>query len=243
MSMSLRKTAFVAGVLYLITFATSIPALGLYDGVLNDPGFVLGAGAGGGVTLGALMEIICALAGIGTAVVLYPVVRRFGERAALGFVTTRVVEAAMIMTGVLSLLSVVTLRQDVAGAAGADAASLATTGHALVALHDWTFLLGPGLMPALNALLLGSVMYRSGLVPRIIPAVGLVGAPMLLAFFLAALFGAVDQVSAAGMLLALPIAAWEFSLGVWMTVKGFRAPAARPARAADGGPAVQPATA
>jgi hypothetical protein len=215
----LRRTALVAGVLYLVTFAASIPALGLYDGVLNDPGFVHGAGSGDAVAWGAMLEIILGIAGIGTAVVLYPVLRHWSRTLSLGFVTARTLEAAMIFTGVVSLLSVLTLRQD---AAGADAASLDTTAQALVAVHDWTFLLGPGLMPAISALCFGTIMYRSGLVPRIIPAIGLVGAPILLASGMATLFGAYDQVSSWALIAALPIATWEFSVGVWMTVKGFR---------------------
>lgn len=121
------------------------------------------------------------LACIGTAVALFPVVKRQNEAAALGFVTARVFEAGLILLGVVSVLAVVTLRQDVAGAAGADGASLVTTGRALVAIHDWTFLLGPGLIPGVNALLLGTLMYRSGLVPRVIPLMGLIGAPLILA--------------------------------------------------------------
>jgi hypothetical protein len=213
----------VAGILYLVTFAASIPALWLYDDVLNDPAFVLGAGSSGGVAWGVLLEVITGLAGIGTAVALYPVVRRWSETAALGFVTTRVLEASMIFAGAIALLAAVTLRQDVAGTAGADPGSLVVAGHSLVSVHDWTFLLGPGLMPAANALLLGSIMYRSRLVPRIIPTIGLVGAPILVASSTATLFGLYDQVSSWGAIAALPIAAWEFSLGVWMVVKGFRA--------------------
>lgn len=125
----------------------------------------------------------------------------------------------MIFTGVVSLLSIVTLRQD---ATATDPASLDTTAQALVAIHDWTFLLGPGLMPVVNALCFGTVLYRSGLVPRIIPVIGLVGAPILLASGMATLFGLYDQVSTWALLAALPIATWEFSVGVWMTVKGFR---------------------
>ncbi len=215
----LRRTALVAGILYLVTFATSIPAVGLYDGVLNDPGFVNGAGSDTGVAWGAMLEIVLGVACVGTAVVLYPVLRHWSRTLALGFVTARTLEAAMIFTGVVSLMSVLTLRQD---AAGADPATLDTTAQAFVAVHDWTFLLGPGLMPAVNALCFGTIMYRSGLVPRIIPAIGLVGAPILLASGMATLFGLYDQVSAAALLAALPIATWEFSVGVWMTVKGFR---------------------
>ncbi|MGH9134364.1 MAG: DUF4386 domain-containing protein [Ilumatobacteraceae bacterium] len=221
----LRKTALIAGVLYLMTFIFSIPVkFWLWDDVTNNPDFVLGAGGDGGVLWGAIFEVITALAGIGTAVALYSVARRYSERAALGFVTARVMEAAVIFVGVLSVLSLFTLREDVAGTAGADSASLLTTGHALTAIHDWTFLIGPGLFPVINALCLGTVMYRSRLVPRIIPTIGLIGAPLLLGSGVATLFGAFDQVSAPAGLLALPIAAWEFSVGVWMTFKGFKTP-------------------
>ncbi|MGH9226919.1 MAG: DUF4386 domain-containing protein [Acidimicrobiales bacterium] len=169
---------------------------------------------------GAFLEIFCALTGIGTAVVLFPVVKRQNETAALGFVTARVVEAGMILVGVLSVLSLVTLHQS--GASGAEAASLVGNARSLVAVHDWTFLLGPGMIPAVNALCLGYVLYRSRLVPRILPILGFIGAPILFAFSTATLFGLVDQVSAAAAVTALPIATWEFSLGVWLVVKGFK---------------------
>jgi hypothetical protein len=154
---------------------------------------------------------------------LVSVVKRQNEALALGFVTSRVLEAAIIVGGVVSLLSVVTLRQDLAGAAGADAASLVTTGQSLVAIRDWTFLLGPGLMAGVNALLLGSLMYRSGLVPRVIPVLGLIGAPLLLASTTATLFGIHDQLSPVATIAVLPVALWELSLGVWLVVKGFKA--------------------
>jgi hypothetical protein len=218
---SMRKIAFAAGVLYLVTFITSIPALLLKDPVLNNPSFIVGSGSQTGVLWAGWLEVILALACIGTAVALYPVARRVSEIAALGFVAARVLEAVIIMVGVVSILSVVTLRQDLAGAAGAEAATLVTIGASLVAVHDWTFLLGPGIIPAINALFIGYVMYRSGLVPRIIPTVGLIGAPLLLASATATIFGIYDQVSLYSAIAALPIALWELSLGVWMTFKGF----------------------
>jgi hypothetical protein len=218
-----RKAALVAGIFYLVTFISSIPAaLILLPPVLDNPDYIVSAGADTRVIWGCFLDVVNALAGIGTAVALFPVVKRQSEALALGFVTTRMLEAAVIMIGVVSLLAVVTLRQDLAGAAGADAASLVTTGTALVAVRDWTFILGPGLMPALNALLLGSIMYRSRLVPRIIPTMGLIGAPLLLAATTATLFGYTEPFSVWANLATLPVAAWELSLGVWMVVKGFK---------------------
>jgi Domain of unknown function (DUF4386) len=213
---TLRKTAFVAGALYLITFATSIPARLLYGPVRNDPNYILGPGADVQVLFAGFLDMVLALACIGTAVALYPVVKRQNEGVALGFVGARVLEAAIIMTGVVSLLSVVTLRQ-----AGARPDGL-VTGQALLAMYDWTFLFGPGFMAAVNALLLGSLMYRSGLVPRIIPLAGLIGAPLLLASDTAVMFGLWEQFSLPAGIATLPVALWEFSLGVYLVVRGFK---------------------
>ncbi len=218
---SMRKTALVAGIFYLITFI-SIPTLALYGPVKNHRDWILSSSGHTAVLVGGFLEVIVALAGIGTAVTLYPVVKRQNEGAALGFVAARVLEAAMIFTGAVSLLSLVTLRQDLGGAAGANAAALVTTGASHVAIYNWTFLLSQSLMPGINALLLGSLMYQSRLVPRIIPVVGLIGAPILIITVIATLFaGSVPPPSVAS-LAALPVAAWELSLGVWLVVKGFK---------------------
>ncbi len=218
----MRKVALAGGVLYLITFAASIPQLKLFAKIVDDPeGYIMGRGSSTPVLWGSWLEVITAFAGIGTAVALYPVTRRVSKTAAIGFVTSRIVEAALILVGVVSLLAVTTMRTDLAGATGARAEALRVTGHALVELRQWTFLVGPGLVAGINALFLGYVMYRSRLVPRIIPAIGLLGAPLILASATGTIFGLWDQVSSTGAALALPIAAWEFSLGLWLSVKGF----------------------
>jgi hypothetical protein len=212
---SLRKTALVAGLLYVLTFV-SIPTLALYSSILNDPNYITGAGQDTPVLVGGVLEVIVALAGIGTAVVLFPVVKRQNEAAALGFVATRTLEAATIVAGVVSLLSIVSLRQAGVGADGL------VTGQALAAGYMWSGLLGQSLMPVLNALLLGSLLYRSRLVPRVLPTVGFIGAALLLASDAAVLFGLVDRVSGLTAIAVIPIALWEFSLGVYLIVKGFK---------------------
>jgi Domain of unknown function (DUF4386) len=211
---STRKTALVAGVLYLVSFV-SIPTLALY-GPVKDPNYIVGRGPDTAALFGGVLELIVALAIIGTAVALYPVVKRQNEGVALGFVGVRVLEAATIVAGIVSLLSVVTLRQ---AGAGADAL---VTGQALVALYDRTFNLGQALLPAVNALLLGSLMYQSRLVPRVLPLLGFIGAPLLVASATATLFDLWGQVSVLSGIAALPIALWEFWLGVYLIVKGFR---------------------
>lgn len=219
---STRRVALSAGIAYLLTFVTSIPALPLLAPATDHADFVLGSGGSDNqVLLGGLLEVFVAFTGVATAVALYPVTRRVNRTLALGFVASRLVEAGLILTGVVSILTVVTLRQDLAGNPDAHA-GLVTSAHALVGMRDWTFLFGPGFMATVNALMLATIMYRSGLVPRVIPAVGLVGAPILFGSKLAVLFGAFGDVSSTALLLALPIAFWEFSLGLWLTFKGFR---------------------
>jgi len=211
---SLRKTALVGGVFYLLTFV-SIPTLALYTSV-RGPNFIVGPGPDAPVILGVLLEMIVALAGIGTAVALYPVVRRQGETRALAFVGSRVLEAATIYVGIVSLMSIVTLRQAHAGA-GALA-----TGQGLAAQYYWTFFFGQSLIPAVNGLLLGSLLYQSRLVPQWLPVLGCIGATALVASWFAILFGVLGPVTPASALFALPIAAWEFSLGVYLTFWGFK---------------------
>ena len=217
---SIRRTALVAGVFYLVTFLAGIPSAFLLDPVLHDPAYIVSAGSDNQVLLGNLFDVVNALACVGTAVALFSVLKRQHEGAALGFVTTRLIEAAVILIGTVSLLAIVTLRQP--DATGVQAASLTTAGQVLVAVRDWTFLLGPSLMPAFNGLLLGYLMLRSGLVPRLIPVAGLVGAPLVIAFAVALMFGAVERGSALEAVAVIPIFFWELSLGLWMTFKGFR---------------------
>ena len=172
--MNPQKIARVTGVLFLITYITSIPAFFVfYPPVLDDPRYIVGGGADTSVSLGAFLELVLIIANIGTAVVLWPVLKRVNEILALGYVMARVVECAFIAVGLLSLLTVVALRQDLAGVAGADAGSLIAVGQSLVALHGWTFVLGPGFVVGVgNGLILGYLMYRSGLVPRAWPCWG-----------------------------------------------------------------------
>ena len=220
--MNPQKIARVTGVLFLITYIASIPpVLFLYGPLLDDPRYILGGGAAdNGLALGALLEVITLVAGIATAVVLYPVVKRVNEILALGFVTARVVEGAFIGVGVLSVLSLVTLRQE--AAAGADAGSLLAVGQSLVALQSWTFLLGPGFVVGIgNGLILGYLMYRSGLVPRRMAILGLIAGPILLARFVGIVFGVFEPMSVLGGLMVVPEFIWELALGIWLIVKGF----------------------
>jgi Domain of unknown function (DUF4386) len=211
---SLRKTSLVAGLLYLLTFV-SIPTLALYGGV-KSANYIVGPGPDTAAIIGGILEIIVALAGIGTAVVLYPVLKKQNEGVALGLVVSRVLEASTMFVGVAFLLSVVTLRQN-----GAGAGALPTS-HALVTLYDRMFLLGQSFMPALNDLLLGFLLYHSRLVPRALSLIGMIGAIPLIAAYIAVLFGVIGQHAPLTGLAALLVALFEFSLGIYLVVKGFK---------------------
>ena len=211
---STRKTALAAGILYLLTFI-SIPTLFLYNAV-KSPNFILGAGPDSPMLVGGISEMIVALAGIATAVVLFPVLKKQNESAALGLVASRILESGTIFVGVAFILSIVTLRQT-----GAGAGALVSS-HVLATLYDRIFLLGQSFMPAICDLLLGFLLYQSRLVPRGLALIGIVGAPILLASYLAVLFGLLGQHASLAGLSAIPVALFEFSLGVYLVVKGFK---------------------
>ena len=234
-----QKRARVFGVLYLITFVTSIPALALYQSVLDHPvAYVAGTGHDTQVLFGALLELLLIIANIGTAVVIFPIVRRMNEELALGYVTARIVECTFILVGILSVLAVVTLRDQVAGP------SEGTVAYTLAAIKDWTFLLGPGWVVGWgNGLILGYLMYRSELVPRRAAWLGLIGGPLLIVTGTAIMFTGNDPSDALRSLQGLatiPEFLWELFLGVYCTFKGFRpsSPILQPGARQDRAPAV-----
>lgn len=209
-----RKTSLVAGLLYLVTFV-SIPTIALYSSI-HQPDYMLGQGTDNAVISGCVLEIIVAIAGIGTAIALYPVLKRQNESLALGLVASRILEGSTMFVGVAFLLSVVTLRK---AGAGADAL---VTSHAFVALYDRIFLLGQSFMPALNDVLLGLLLYQSRLVPRALSLIGIVGAIPLVVGYIAVMMGLIGQHSTLAGLAALLVALFEFSLGIYLVVKGFK---------------------
>ena len=215
-----QRRARTFGLLFALTIVTSIAGLLLYDPVLNDADYILGAGADTRVQLGALCEIFLAITNIGTAVVIWPYVRRQNETLALGYVASRVVESTVIVVGLISLLAVVTLRDDLAGA-GADAASLSVAGRSLVAVHDATFLLGPGFCVGVNGILLGYLFLTSGLVPRQIAMFGVVGGPLIFASAIAVLLGAYEQ-DGLHFVFSIPEIVFEVSITIYTLWKGFR---------------------
>lgn len=216
-----NRTARTAGVLFLLTFVSAITGAALYAPLLTDPDYLTGPGTDTRILLGAVCELVLIITNIGTAVVLFPVLRRHSETAAIGYFAARIVGCTFIAVGILSILAVVTLRQT----AGDDAAEYVPVARALVAVHGWTFLLGPGFVVGIgNGLLLGFLMYRSHLVPRPMALFGLIGGPLMSLSGIAVLFGAYGQSSVPSALATLPEIIWEASLGIYLTVVGFRRP-------------------
>jgi uncharacterized protein DUF4386 len=211
-----QRDARIFGILFLITFVTSIGALALFQPVLDDPaGYIDGGGKDTQIYLGAFLEFLLVLSNVGTAVVLYPIVRRQNEVLAIGYVAARIIECVFIAAGIIFVLGVVSLRHD-----SSDAGDLAVS---LAALKDWTFLLGPGLVvPFGNGLILGYLMYSSRLVPGWMPWLGLIGGPLLLISSLGVLFDLWDQGSAVTSILVVPEFLWELLLGIYAAVWGFR---------------------
>src|SRR3954470_15122999 len=223
--MSLRRLARITGLLWIAPFITSIPAVLLYDPLLNDPNFILGAGGGDArIYIGATLELLLIIANIGTAVVPFALFRPYNERLAVGFVTARLVECGFIAVGIVSVLAIMTLRQDPNGI-GDD--TLVGLGQSLVAVHDATFLLGPGFVVGVgNGLILGYLMWTSHLMPRKLAIFGLVGGPLLCLSGIAVMFGAFDAGSVPQGLATIPEIIWELSIGLYLTFKGFKATAA-----------------
>jgi uncharacterized protein DUF4386 len=210
-----QRAARIFGVLFLLTFVTSIAALALFQSVLDDPAaYIAGGGKDNQIYLGAFLEFLLVIANVGTAVVLYPIVRRQNEALAIGYVAARIIESVFIAAGIIFVLGVVTMRQD-----SPDAADLAVS---LAALKDWTFLLGPGMVvPFGNGLILGYLMYKSGLVPRRMAWLGMIGGPLLLFGNFGVLFDWWDQTGLVS-LLVIPEFIWEAFLGIYCAIWGFK---------------------
>ena len=213
-----QRRAWIFGVLFAGTFVISITAVVLYNPVLNEADYILGTGGTTRVEFGALLEIFLAITNIGTAIVLWPIIRRQSETLGLTYVASRIVESVMILVGAISPLSIVTLREDLAGG-GAASGSLNIAGQSLVAIHDWTFLFGPGFCVGVNDLVLGYLFYKSGLVPRWLSWFGLVGGPVIFVAATAVLFGVFDQGVSA---FAIPVIIFEGGITIYTIWKGFR---------------------
>ncbi len=218
-----NRAARWAGWLMAITFITSIPALLLYHPILHDHNYILGAGHDTRIEFAAVLEVFLMISGIGVAVVMFPILRRESERLALGYVASRIVEATMVGVGIISLLAILTLRSDLAGSVGANGGSLQITGRSLVAIHEWTFVFGPGFCVGVSDILLGYLMYTTALMPPRLALFGLLGGPLIFAAKIAVVFGAFGINSSAAGIFSIPVIIFEASFAIYLIVKGFKA--------------------
>ncbi|MCM3789269.1 DUF4386 domain-containing protein [Domibacillus indicus] len=217
-----KKAAKIVGVLFILAAVTAIIGVILYDPILNSPDYLTkGAEQADQVIMGALMELILVVSAVGTATTMFPILRRYNETIALWHVCFRFLEAVVITVGVISVLSLLTLSREFAAAGALDTASFQTSGTVLKAIHDWTFLLGPNFMLGINTVMYSYIFYKSKLVPRFIPILGMTGAALVFLCALLVMFGVIEQVSVWGAVLALPVAANEMILAVWLIAKGF----------------------
>lgn len=228
-----QRLARIAGWLFIATFVTSIAAAFIYKPLWDftnlkhtDYTYILGSGHDTRIAFGAFLEILLAITGIGTAVALYPIIKRQGRTLSLGYVASRTLESTVIVIGIVSVMALVTLRKDLSGTAGVNHASLVLADHQLVAIHNWTFLFGPSFCAATgNGIILGTLMYRSGLVPQRLALLGVIGGPLAFLGATGTLFDLWDQQSTPQSVLTIGEFFWELLLGIYLIVRGFRADA------------------
>jgi hypothetical protein len=237
--MDVRRTGRIFGWLFIGTFVTSIPARLLFiDGVgasWTDMRFVAGDASNASLKWGAVLEFGLIVTQIGTAIVIYPLVRRQSETVSLGYVAARIMESVFATIGLISIISIVSLTDALVGASGAETTALVTQADSLAHMYDWAFRWGPGLVAGIgNGIMLGYLMYRSELVPRRLALLGLIGGPLLIFSFVLQLIGVFKNGEGPSGLFTLPEAAWELSLGIYCAWKGFRpsSPLAQPEVAA-----------
>ncbi|MCL6605505.1 MAG: DUF4386 domain-containing protein [Paenibacillus sp.] len=217
-----RKTAIIVGVLFILAAVTSIIGLLLYDPILNGPDYLIkGSENANQVILGAVFEFILVGSAIGTSIMLFPLLRKQNESIALGYVCFRFLEAVIITVGIVSVLSLLTLSQEFVKVGAPNASSFHTSGTLLIAIHDWTFMLGPNLMLGINTMMCSYLLFTSRLVPRFISVMGITGATLIFIAALLEMFGIILQLSTWGAILAIPVALYEMTLAVWLIVKGF----------------------
>lgn len=217
-----RQTARIVGALFITAAVTAIVAVLLYRPILNNSNYLIaGAAHKNQIVLGAIFELILACSVIGISILMFPIFKKYNESIALGYVCFRLFEAALIVVGIVSVLSLLTLSQEFVKAGALNASSFQASGTMLIAIHDWTFKLGPDFMLGVNTMMCGYLLYKLKLVPRFIAVAGVIGATLILIATTFEMFGVFLPLSTWGKILAMPIAVYEMTLAVWLIVKGF----------------------
>ncbi len=222
MNFSLKMSSRIVGVLFIVAAVASVIGLLLYDPILNGADYLIrGSEHANKVKLGAIFELITVVTVIGTATTMFPILRKYNETIALWHLCFRFLEAIAITVGIISVLSLLTLSQEFASAGALDTASYQASGTLLKAVHDWTAWLGPSFLLGINTMMYSYIFYKSKLVHRFIPILGMTGAALIFLQALLVMFGVIEQFSGWGAITALPVAANEITLAVYLLVKGF----------------------
>ncbi|MFD0050670.1 DUF4386 domain-containing protein [Actinomycetes bacterium NPDC127524] len=222
MGFSTRTASRIAGILFIIAAITAILGVIFYKPILNDSNYLIqGPAHSNLVVLGALMELVLVVSAVGTATVMFPFLKKYNKTIAIWHVCFRFMEAIIITVGVISVLSLLTLSEHYIAAGASNPASYQVSGILLKAVHDWTFLLGPNFFLGINTMMYSYIFYKSKLVPRFISILGMSGSVLIFLAAVLEMFGVIDQVSAWGGILAVPVFANEMILAVWLITRGF----------------------
>lgn len=218
----LRKDARIVGFLFILAAVSSIIGLLLYAPILGHSDYVIrGEVQQPQIATAALMEVILSVSMIGISIWMYPVLKRYSEPLAIGYVCFRLLESTIVIVGIISMLAVMTLSAEFPRMSALDQNSFLVVARSFVAVHDWTFLLGPNTALGVSTLMMSFLMFRSRLVPRPIAVLGLIGGPLIFTSSVLVMFGLYTQTSTMGALMALPVFLYEMSTAVWLMVRGF----------------------
>jgi hypothetical protein len=224
-----RQNATIVGILFILATVSAILGLYFYQPILSGADYLInGAAHKNEIALGALMELVLVVTAIGTAIALFPVLKPYGERIALGHLFFRFLEAAVILTGIVAILSLSTLSQAYVAADAADATTYHALGSLLHAVYKWTSMLGPLFFLGVNTLMYSYLLYKSKLVPRWLAVFGLFSATTVFAAALVVLSGIAIQLSTPVLLMVAPIGIFEMVFAGWLIVKGYNSSAIAP---------------
>lgn len=217
-----KINAALVGIFFIVAAVSSVTGLKLYDPILSDANFIIsGSTHYNQIISGAICELILAATATGTGIMLYPYLRQYSESLGLGYLCFRMLEVFFILLGIVSVLTTLSLSVHYSNHIIQDNAMDESVGFAFISLHNWTFILGPNFMLAINTFLYSYTFFKTGLVPKGLSLLGLTAACLIMLAAILELFGIIYQISVWGILLAFPIALYEMSLSVWLIVKGF----------------------
>lgn len=216
-----KTDAKLTGWFFIAAAVSSIIGLKLYDPILNESNFLLSASNNySQIVFGAVNELILCVTATGTGIMLFPLLKRYNERMALGYLSFRLLEVVFIMIGTISVLTALAVSENYANGVIRDKDNAQNLMLTFIYLHKWTFMLGPNFMLAINTFLYSYVFSKSNVVPKNLARLGISASLLIMLAAILEMFGVIQQISIWGILLALPVALYEMTLAIWLIVKG-----------------------